>query len=107
MFTPDSRVDLRAQDQYRVGTCLGVEARLRYPDKWNTQGNTLKDYHMDTITASEAKNQFSALLHKVQTEPVIISRHGRPVAVLMSASEFDAHMSFKLEATRRTEAALL
>jgi len=52
---------------------------------------------MDTISASDAKNQFSALLDKVQTEPVIISKHGRPVAVMMSASEFDAHVSFKAE----------
>jgi prevent-host-death family protein len=59
---------------------------------------------MDTISASDAKNQFSALLDKVQTQPVIISKHGRPVAVVMSASDFDAHVSFKPEHTERVEA---
>ena len=63
----------------------------------------LRDYRMDTISASDAKNQFSALLDKVQTEPVIISKHGRPVAVVMSASEFDAHVSFKAEIAGGTE----
>ncbi len=42
---------------------------------------------MDMISASNAKNGFSALLDKVQTEPVIISRNGKAVAVLMSAGE--------------------
>ena len=52
---------------------------------------------METITASDAKNRFRALLDKVQTEPVIISKHGRPVAVVMSAMEFDTRLHFKPE----------
>ncbi len=62
------------------------------------------EYRMDTISVSDAKNQFRALLDKVQLEPVIISKHGRPVAVIMSAEDFDAHLSLKLEATGRVEA---
>lgn len=60
---------------------------------------------MDTISASAAKNQFRTLLNKVQTEPVIISRHGSPIAVVMSAAEFDAHVSRKLEAAGQTQTA--
>lgn len=53
---------------------------------------------MDTISASAAKNRFSALLDKVQLEPVIISKHGRPIAVVMSAVEFDMRLSSRTEA---------
>jgi prevent-host-death family protein len=57
----------------------------------------LRAYRIDTISASDAKVQFSALLDKVQTEPVIISKHGRP-AVMMLAAEFDTRLSFRPQA---------
>lgn len=44
---------------------------------------------METITAQVAKTQFGELLMKAQREPVEISKHGKRVAVLMSAEEFD------------------
>ena len=53
------------------------------------------------IPASEAKTNFGALLEKVQREPLTISKNGRPVAVLMSMGEFDAHQRRKLEQLRR------
>ncbi len=53
---------------------------------------------MDTISVSDAKNQVRALLDKVQLEPVIISKHGRPIAVVMSAVEFDTRLSSRAEA---------
>lgn len=53
------------------------------------------------IPASEAKTNFGALLEKVQREPLTISKNGRPVAVLMSMDEFDAHQRRKLEQLRR------
>ena len=59
---------------------------------------------MDTISASDAKNQFSALLEKIQTEPVTISKHGKPVAVVMSAREFHAQVSSKPENAGRVKA---
>jgi prevent-host-death family protein len=61
-----------------------------------------REYRMDTISASDAKNRFRALLDKVALEPVIISRHGRPLAVMMSAVEFDARLSAKAEAQDRS-----
>ena len=53
------------------------------------------------IPASVAKTNFGALLEKVQREPLMISKNGRPVAVLMSMDEFDAHQRRKLEQLRR------
>jgi len=51
---------------------------------------------MDTI--SDAKKQFSAVLDTVQTQPVMISKHGRPVAVVRSVAEFDRRLSFRRDA---------
>ncbi len=36
----------------------------------------------------EAKSKLSALIHEAQTEPQTITRHGEPVAVVISAPEF-------------------
>jgi prevent-host-death family protein len=36
----------------------------------------------------EAKSKFSALIHEAQSEPQTITRHGEPVAVVISAPEF-------------------
>jgi prevent-host-death family protein len=53
------------------------------------------------IPAAEAKTNFGALLDRVQREPLTISKKGRPVAVLMSIDEFEAHQRLKLEKLRR------
>ena len=52
------------------------------------------------IPAALAKTNFGALLEKAQREPVAISKKGRPVAVLMSMDEFEAHQVLKLEHLR-------
>lgn len=44
---------------------------------------------MSTISATEAKQKFAALLDRAQREPVRIQRHERDVAVLLSAEEYD------------------
>jgi len=43
---------------------------------------------MQTISATEAKQKFAALLDTAQREPVRIQRHDRDIAVLVSAEEF-------------------
>ena len=53
------------------------------------------------IPAAEAKTNFGALLEKVQREPLMISKKGRPVAVLISMDEFESHQRIKLEQLRR------
>lgn len=43
---------------------------------------------MTTISASEAKLHFGALLDKAHKEPVTIEKQGRPVAVVISFEEY-------------------
>jgi prevent-host-death family protein len=42
---------------------------------------------MKTITAREAKNSFGELLDMAQREPVIVTKRGRPVSVMLSIEE--------------------
>jgi len=47
---------------------------------------------MQTISATQAKQKFAALLDAAQREPVRIQRHERDIAVLVSAEDY-ARMS--------------
>ena len=44
---------------------------------------------MRTITASEAKQGFAALIDAANREPVVIQRQKRDVAVVLSIAEFE------------------
>ncbi len=44
---------------------------------------------MQTVNASTAKQNFGELLDKAQRENIIISKHGRPVAVMISAHDYE------------------
>ncbi len=57
---------------------------------------------MRSIPALEAKTRFGALLDAAQREPVTIEKHGRPVAVMMSAEDYGALEDLK-RAHLRTE----
>jgi prevent-host-death family protein len=50
---------------------------------------------MSTIAAREAKTHFGELLDTAQREPVTIEKHGRRVAVVLSAKEYDALIEMK------------
>ncbi|MFU7500678.1 MULTISPECIES: type II toxin-antitoxin system Phd/YefM family antitoxin [unclassified Candidatus Tisiphia] len=50
---------------------------------------------MEELNATEAKREFGELLIKVQTEPISISRNGKPIAVIVSDKEFHELESFK------------
>ena len=52
---------------------------------------------MKAISAKDAKNHFGELMDTVQREPVRISKHGRPVAVVISEAEY---REMKLERLR-------
>ena len=54
-----------------------------------------------TIPVAEAKTNFGALLERVQREPLVISKKGRPIAALMAIEEFENHQRLKLEQLRR------
>jgi prevent-host-death family protein len=44
---------------------------------------------MPTMSATQAKQNFAALIDAAQREPVRIQRHQRDVAVLLSAEEYE------------------
>ncbi len=50
---------------------------------------------MTTLNASDAKREFGDVLLKAQKAPVKINKNGKPVAVVISASEYE-----QLEALR-------
>ncbi|WBE24763.1 type II toxin-antitoxin system Phd/YefM family antitoxin [Denitrificimonas caeni] len=52
---------------------------------------------MHLLTANEAKARFGEILLKAQREPVHISKHGKPVAVLVAAEDFVSNEELKLE----------
>lgn len=55
---------------------------------------------MQTLTATDAKREFGDLLLKVQSEPVSINKNGKPVAVVLSYSEYEqlaAHKAAQLK----------
>ena len=43
---------------------------------------------VQTVTANEAKARFGVVLEQAQREPVTITRHGRPSAVVLSAQDY-------------------
>lgn len=55
---------------------------------------------MHSMTANEAKARFGEVLLRSQREPVHISKHGKPVAVLVSAEDFASSEELKLELLR-------
>jgi len=53
------------------------------------------------MPSTKAKTHFGALLDTAQREPVTIEKKGRPVAVVISESDFQAYQKLKLEALQR------
>jgi len=45
--------------------------------------------HMKNISAKDAKNQFGKMIDDARLEPVVIQKHGRPVAVVCSVEEYE------------------
>ena len=50
---------------------------------------------MEILNASDAKREFGEVLLKAQKEPIGINRNGKPVAVMMSALEFEQLQALK------------
>ena len=44
---------------------------------------------MKNITANEAKQSFGQVMETAQREPVLIRKHNRPAAVILSPQEYD------------------
>ena len=47
--------------------------------------------HAHVIPAARAKNRFGEMLDTAQREPVIIQKHGRTVAVLLSGRDYEEY----------------
>ena len=50
---------------------------------------------MITKTSAEAQNQIGQLLDTVLREPVVITRHGRPAALMVSPQDIDELMELR------------
>jgi prevent-host-death family protein len=50
---------------------------------------------MEIVNASDAKREFGEVLLKAQKEPVGINKNGKPVAVMVSANEYEELTTLK------------
>ena len=51
---------------------------------------------MDALSANEAKTHFGDMLLKAQRAPIQINKNGKPVAVVISAEEYESIEALKL-----------
>lgn len=56
--------------------------------------------HMKNISAKDAKNKFGKMIDDARLEPVVIEKHGRPVAVVCSVEEFERLQALEVGQTR-------
>ena len=70
---------------------------IELTDLTNMAGVPTAEPAMETIAAADAKTNFGALLDKAQRGPVMISKNGRAVAVVMSADAYSEQQQLKLE----------
>lgn len=52
---------------------------------------------MDALSANEAKTHFGDMLLKAQRAPIQINKNGKPVAVVISADEYQSIEALKLQ----------
>ena len=50
---------------------------------------------MQSVNSREAQNHFGELMSKAVKEPIVINKHGRPSAVLMSHEEYEKFLLFE------------
>jgi len=61
---------------------------------------------MNIAPLADVKARFSAYIQKIQTEPVIVTKNGRPVAIMMGISDQDDLERILLAASPRFQALL-
>ena len=52
---------------------------------------------MTTHTMTEAKNDICAIIRKSEKDEVVITRHGKPAAVIIGFADEDAWFDYRLE----------
>jgi prevent-host-death family protein len=57
----------------------------------------MDNYSMRTVSATKASQNFAAILDQSQREPVLIQRHERDIAVVMSAEEYERGRRLRAE----------
>ena len=57
---------------------------------------------MKTVSATDAKQRFAALLDAAQREPVLIRRQNRDIAVIISPEEYQRIRRSNIEELERT-----
>ncbi len=62
----------------------------------NESSDIDEDIIVDALSANEAKTQFGELLLKAQRAPVQINKNGKPVAVVISADDYQSIEALKL-----------
>lgn len=62
---------------------------------------------LKTKTAKEAKNAFGLLIDEALVEPIAVSKHGRPVVVVMSFSQFESLQQAAASQSRRAKSNLV
>jgi prevent-host-death family protein len=57
---------------------------------------------MKSVSATEAKQRFAALIDAAQKEPVMVRRQNRDVVVIMSADEYERVRRTNIDELERT-----
>jgi prevent-host-death family protein len=52
---------------------------------------------MTTHTMTEAKNDICALIREAEKDEVVVTRHGKPAAVIIGFADDDAWFDYRLE----------
>jgi prevent-host-death family protein len=91
---PVGSVELRPETRV-LAACGPVEFGLIWPNRTKLSGIL-----MQSVSAHDAKARFGQLLDTARREPVVIERHGRAVAVVLSKEEYDELNDIKLQHLR-------
>jgi prevent-host-death family protein len=89
-----------------VISCQFRETRVLAACCWRRFGliranwSDLSEILMQNVSAHEAKARSGQLLDTARREPLVIERHGRAVAVVLSKEEYDELNDIKLRALR-------
>jgi prevent-host-death family protein len=52
---------------------------------------------MTTHTMTEAKNDICSLIREAEKEEVVVTRHGKPAAIIIGFADDDAWFDYRLE----------
>ena len=58
---------------------------------------------MITVTSVQAQNSFGKLIDSAQREPVVVTRHGRPAAFIVSPQDMDELMDARRKRSRAVD----